>query len=87
MILFPSILFLRGKSPPLSASTDPTNVTTNPGYLGTCNHVPRETVTVPLSKFVVVVKSSECCLHNYSEVAVSNLISRDLKIGEGVSYQ
>jgi hypothetical protein len=77
MILFPSILFLRGKSPPLSASTDPTNVTTNPGYLGTCNHVPREAASVILTKLLGTVEHSGLCLHNYSEELC--LINRYLK--------
>ena len=59
-------------------------------YFGTCNYVPREAATVTLSKPMAVVESSESCLHNCSEVAMSDtqrlkmgkpcLINRDLKM-------
>lgn len=36
-------------------SIDPTNVTTNPGYSGTCNHALREAASVILTKPVGIV--------------------------------
>ena len=62
----------------------------NPGYSGTCNHVPREAAEVTLSKFVPVVESNGFYLNNCSKEAMSDqqrlkmgklcLINRDLKM-------
>lgn len=59
---------------------DPPDATINPEYLGTWNHVPRETATATLSKPVAVVESSGSCLHNCSEEAMSD--KQRLKMGK-----
>lgn len=96
--VFFSILFLGVKpSIPLSTYIEPVDLTTNPEYFGTCNHVSREPATVTLNKPVAVVESSGSCLHDCSEKAMSDqqrlkmgslcLINRDLEDGEAMSNQ
>ena len=66
-------------SSPLSASIDPLDVTINPGYLGTCNHVPRETTTVTLSKPMAAVESGDPT--HVTVLRKLCLINRDWKWG------
>lgn len=57
---------------PLSASINPSDMTINSGYFGTCNHIPKESTTVILSKPGSIVKKSGSGLHNCSEETMSD---------------
>lgn len=57
---------------PLSASINPSDMTINSGYFGTCNHIPKETTTVILSKPGSIVKKSGSGLHNCSEETMTD---------------
>ena len=67
-------IFFRGvkSSSVLSTSINLPDVTINPGYVGTCNHTPKEAVAITLSKPVAAVESTRPSLHNRSEETMSD---------------
>lgn len=82
LLLLRFSLIFSGEKPSssLSFSTDTPYVTIKHGYLGTCNHIPRETAAGTVSRPVAAVESNGSCLHNCSEEGV--LDQQRLKNGE-----